>query len=710
VVSGGAITGSLGGWSGSNLYADPPLWSASIPAVRNIFTASPMVTATSPATLQAGIPFEWASLNVDNNGNPDPSPITEPAVTAARGNPLGDIVGSQLVYVGKPVSPYPNPSADFTAYASAVSGRTGAVYIGANDGMLHGFDAGQGAPGSGTQGSGAELLAYVPRGLLGTLQGAFGTPGAYAHKYGVNSGMFSADAQLGVATYGVSGSNPGQWATVLAGALGAGGPGYFVLDVTDPTQLKEANTAALGKAVLIDATDVSSASPLAQTAVVNGDNAVLKGATGGALQTIGYQFAPPVMQMYSVNQSAQIVQINSKNAPEWAVIIGNGYNSASGAPTLLIQSLSQKDAHGNLKLYAVAAPYYPNNGVQSTWKKDGNGLGAPRPVDVDGNGTADVVYAGDLEGNLWKFDISSPDPSQWHVAYSGKPVFTAVGPLGKAQAITTAPATVPNSGGGYMVAFGTGRNLISDDSADDATLDNENSFYVLYDNEKLSASMQALDASAPNTQASVVTLAESDATPTNPTPFCAATGGGSTRYAACLYEQTDGTLSDDPNLSGLSSGVTGTPATALKIGDGSPTSGTVRGWYYDIPDYANGNFGKVLANPEVLSGNTVLFYSQNVADNGGSGSSAESYSAPSGAVTTLSYFNIFTGLPPNNVYVTLGNAAYTYTGQRNRFQIGAVSNYVHNGLDGVRALGQDGLITLGPANPPGRNAGWHLGR
>ena len=48
--------------------------------------------------------------------------------------------------------------------------------------------------------------------------------------------------------------------------------------------------------------------------------------------------------------------------------------------------------------------------------KLGNGLAAPRPLDVDGNGTADVVYAGDLLGNFWKFDLTRADPARWGVA------------------------------------------------------------------------------------------------------------------------------------------------------------------------------------------------------------------------------------------------------------------------------------------------------
>jgi len=105
-------------------------------------------------------------------------------------------------------------------------------------------------------------------------------------------------------------------------------------------------------------------------------------------------------------------------------------------------------------------------------------------VDINGDGLADVVYAGDNLGNLWKFDLTSYNPSDWKVAFGGNPLFTAVGPAAlngprsKVQPIFAAPTVRANdrqmvigSGpsaktlnvGGMMVAFGTGRNVTKDD-------------------------------------------------------------------------------------------------------------------------------------------------------------------------------------------------------------------------------------------------------
>lgn len=113
----------------------------------------------------------------------------------------------------------------------------------------------------------------------------------------------------------------------------------------------------------------------------------------------------------------------------------------------------------------------PNNGSWTgRYKKivvdagTGNGLSAVRWEDLDGNGTADVAYAGDMKGNLWKFNLANVDPDAWDVAFQAgsvkKPLYTAtyvnssggVTPL----PITTAPQVLYMARGGMMVNFGTG--------------------------------------------------------------------------------------------------------------------------------------------------------------------------------------------------------------------------------------------------------------
>lgn len=136
---------------------------------------------------------------------------------------LGDIVNSEPVYVGAP-----NPrlyigssfqgAASYQNFAADSSGRRKMVYVGANDGMLHGFDAT----------TGAEVFAFIPSGAVNAGLGDYAKPG-FQHRYFV-------DGELTVADVYDAGSS--KWKTVLVGTLGRGGRGIFALDVTDPESPK----------------------------------------------------------------------------------------------------------------------------------------------------------------------------------------------------------------------------------------------------------------------------------------------------------------------------------------------------------------------------------------------------------------------------------------------------------------------------------------
>ncbi|MEG2631901.1 MAG: PilC/PilY family type IV pilus protein, partial [Comamonas sp.] len=172
---------------------------------------------------------------------------------------------------------------------------------------------------------------------------------------------------------------------------------------------------------------------------------------------IGHIFAAPVVDDNNPQKSSQIARLNNGR---WAVVMGNGYNSRNERPVLLIQYLD-----GARELKTLVAATTGDNAAS-------NGLSAPRLVDIDGNGTPDIVYAGDLRGNLWKFDIGAADPGLWNTAFSSRPLYSAVYTAGNSssvQPITTAPVVKLNDrdGLGLMVAFGTGRT--STDGARTAT-------------------------------------------------------------------------------------------------------------------------------------------------------------------------------------------------------------------------------------------------
>jgi type IV pilus assembly protein PilY1 len=147
--------------------------------------------------------------------------------------------------------------------------------------------------------------------------------------------------------------------------------------------------------------------------------------------------------------SRPVIARSNDPAAEWLVIFGNGYNSARSHAVLYI-----------LNLYTGELVKRIDTGVGNC-----NGMSSPIAIDIDANGTADYVYAGDLQGNLWKFDLFDTDAANWAVAYAGTggdpaPVFQAKNYGGHSQPITSKPDVMYHcSQPGYMVMFGTGRYL-----------------------------------------------------------------------------------------------------------------------------------------------------------------------------------------------------------------------------------------------------------
>jgi len=146
---------------------------------------------------------------------------------------------------------------------------------------------------------------------------------------------------------------------------------------------------------------------------------------------IGYSYSRPAI-------------LNSQAG--WIVIFGNGYNSASGEAKLIILDAASGTLVRSIDTQADAC----------------NGLSSPTPIDVDFDGKVDYVFAGDLKGNMWKFDLTDADENNWDVAYKSggipKPLFHTVSPEGQDQPITT-KADVMDwcTTHGYMVVFGTGK-------------------------------------------------------------------------------------------------------------------------------------------------------------------------------------------------------------------------------------------------------------
>lgn len=439
----------------------------------------------------------------------------------SRQSRQGDIVNSGVLYVGAPASSYSRTG--YSEFRIHNAGRAPMIYVGGNDGMLHGFSAADGS----------EKIAYVPKGLMDKLAN-LADPG-YSHTYYVDNTPFSGDINPTATT----------WKTVLVGTLGAGARGYFVLDITDPAAFSDANA----DLVVMDKTE-SAAATDATTPKINDKD-------------IGHIFAPPVMDESNPFMATQITRMNNGR---WAVILGNGYNSFNERPVLYIQYLD--DGKEVVKIPAGAA------GAVA-----GNGLSAPRVVDLNGDGTADVVYAGDLAGNLWKFDLTSKQDVDWKVALgspaSPVPLYTAVAHDGApasspaAQPIFAPPSVKPNDRvnattgyavGGMMVAFGTGLNV---------TVDN-----------RKSTDVQTIYSVLDNARYEPVTPVDPD----HPTLLKISTGGGACPGPACVPTPATvgagvGMLQKQELENSFSNGGQNFWTTTSKDIDWN----SQKGWYMDLP-------------------------------------------------------------------------------------------------------------------------------
>nr|WP_239690549.1 PilC/PilY family type IV pilus protein [Pseudomonas chengduensis] len=310
----------------------------------------------------------------------------------------------------------------YTAFATAAAARTPRIYVGGNDGMLHGFNAK----------TGVEEFAFIPSAVFNKLNKLTGSN--YSHEFYVDGTPVVADVFTG-----------SEWRTILVGTLKAGGKSIFALDITTPGE----------EQLLWEFDDTA----LADSTV-----------------KMGYSFSRPT-----------IARLHNGS---WAVVIGNGYeseNNTSGKAALFVIDALEGNLLTSLEVQGTV-------GVA-------NGLSTPRLGDFNADGVADYAYAGDLQGNLWRFDLlrngrSDSNPftreddgesatSDFEVAYGGAPLFSAItGTNGVRQPITSAPSLVLHpTGNGYMVIFGTGKFFETGDKEGDKSF--AQTVYGIWDKQTL---------------------------------------------------------------------------------------------------------------------------------------------------------------------------------------------------------------------------------
>ena len=281
------------------------------------------------------------------------------------------------------------------------------LFVGANDGMLHAFDAA----------TGKEKFAYIPSFVIPHLEQL--THPHYTHRYYVDQSPASKSIT--------------PQTTYLVGGLGKGGKGYYCLDIS-PSKLNPTSE------------------------------------TQAASQIFKWEF-PRSTDNHMGYSYSQAHIVNTRAG--WVVLFGNGYESTKGKAVLYVVKLSD----GSLIRRINTKAGNPDTSC--------NGLSSPSPVDIDSDGIVDYVYAGDLLGNMWKFDLTHENPDRWHIPFispSGwpRPLFRAKNKNGHYQPITSKPDVIlhcDRSKSGYLIIFGTGRLLGKKDAVNAST----QSLYGIWD-------------------------------------------------------------------------------------------------------------------------------------------------------------------------------------------------------------------------------------
>jgi len=427
-------------WTGDVIANSVSYDTAGNPTFTNVWNAKPLLDAQTSRNIVtcctvggAGVPFRAAnlsggSLNVRTNyatfaavpgvdtasqsadnyleylrGDRSREQSKPNGVYRTRSFLLGDIVNAKITPVGPPESILTDgANAGYAAYRTAFANRKPVVYVGANDGMLHAFDGSLGSSG------GKELFAYIPSFTYGTAASgpvsglaSLGSPN-FVHHYMVDQtpAMYNIDLAK---TSGAGIASP-DWRSVLIGGMGKGGKGYYALDVTDPASWT--SETEIAKKVLWEFTDPS-------MGFSYGDASVMKTTKYG-----------------------------------WVVVLTSGYNNVDGVGYFYIV---------NPKNGALLEKI--STGAGSAGDQAGLTYASGYTASFS-DGTADAVYAGDLQGNVWRLDLTGTAGTY--------PAPIKIAQLrdrnGVRQPVTTRPLIEiqPNTKKRYVL-IGTGRLLDNSD-------------------------------------------------------------------------------------------------------------------------------------------------------------------------------------------------------------------------------------------------------
>lgn len=403
----------------------------------------------------------------------------------ARDIVLGDVVNSGIVYVGKPS--LNTAGDDFKSFYDTYKTRKSVLYVNANDGMLHGF----------YDDTGEEAFAYVP--------------GFVAPKMSVLPEQDYAHASFADATPAVADAKVGNnWKTVLVSGVGGGGQGVFALDVSNPANFGTSK-------VMWEFTDR--------------DHAALGNVLG----------APQILKFRHTNGSGTTAPTYKYYA---VVASGVNNNAADG----------YQYTSGNASLFFLDLAFTPS--ATSTWQEGTNfwrielpqsdttiakGLVSFSATKNAYTGAVDTLYAGDMQGNVWKLDFTTQATDSlgtnantnfqdFNTVASNAPMFVALNGSSQRQPITGEPVVVNSFNGQKIINFGTGKFLEVNDTV--VPLVPKASFYAILDGGTSAISGRSVLAAASlNTTTGVLTTA----------PF---TWGTATNQKAGWYLDFDDTIGE----------------------------------------------------------------------------------------------------------------------------------------------------------------------
>ena len=534
---------------------------------------------------------------------------------AGSNNVLGDIVHSSPVLVK----------------FNNNDGSDDTIFVGANDGMLHAFNAN----------SGQERFAYIPSLVHDHLSSLPRLD--YSHRYYVDGSLVVAP----IVFFDNSGQRTVKY--LLVSGLGRGGRGYFALDVSKINSLtsfsdvknqsilqweyprrsmgadgdgraendKSVPQPADGSSLTYDyrAAPADNFDNDGDGVVDNPGEKALYAKSSSSDQwffaygddELGYSYSTPSVN--ATNNGADTNNHGPIRKDSWMVIFGNGYGSRNGRAVLYILNANTGELIKKINTGVGLPADHLHGGIDDDGDgeideadESENGLSSPAALDVDNDGRIDYVYAGDLQGNLWKFDLTSSDPAKWGVAYkdgSGapKPLFSAPG-----KSITTRPDIIRhNTRSGYMVLFGTGSFLGESDrvTTDTQTLfgiwdigaDNGGDGYLgVWQGSNSSSSLRLNGALLGQTLASEYCCNPSDTGAST----CSSTAG------TCAASQSRIRITSDNRPYADSADP---KRNWWVLGQGG-----IYGWYFDLPGYlsdSNASAERVIRDVVVRDGNVI---------------------------------------------------------------------------------------------------------